>query len=241
MKNKMFSGWRKFIKCYISGMHCFYCGRLATNGDLCAECRGKLQYFAASGRSLCPGCGGYNDGILEYCSRCLEVESRPWRGAAALFALDSFAGGFIYRMKGVNGIDLTYEFGRELADLVLKQNFEVDVVVPIPLHWRRWWRRGFNQSEIISEAVAGALNKPCVNYLRRRRMAVKQHFLGRKARWRNLADAFAPSWRGRRELRGKRILLVDDVLTTGATLHHAALALIDGGAAAVYIGVIGRR
>ncbi|MEG2075933.1 MAG: ComF family protein [Victivallaceae bacterium] len=237
----MFSGWRKFIKSYISGMHCFYCGKLALIGDLCPECRGKLHYFKDAGRNLCPGCGGYNDGILEFCSRCLEVEMRPWRGAVALFSLDSFAEEFIYRMKGVDGIDLTYEFGRELALQVMANRWEVDVVVPIPLHWRRWWRRGFNQSEIIGEAVAGALDKPCSNYLRRKRMAAKQHFLGKKARWRNLANSFAPNWRGRRELNGMRILLVDDVLTTGATLHHAALALIDGGAAAVYIGVIGRR
>jgi ComF family protein len=111
----------------------------------------------------------------------------------------------------------------ELAELAT-----VEVVIPVPLHWRRRWWRGFNQAEAIARPLAKALGVRHCDALRRRRSGPSQRSLGRGGRLVGPAGSFGQ--RPGASLSGRRVLLVDDVVTTGATLAAATEALRRAGA-----------
>jgi ComF family protein len=113
-----------------------------------------------------------------------------------------------------------------------------DAVVPVPLHWRKKWQRGFNQSELLAAAVAKRRGVPLLKALRRKRPTAVQASLAIAGRRRNVAGAFVT--RPDAELKGKRILLIDDVMTTGATAGACAAALKRGGATSVSLLTLAR-
>ncbi len=121
----------------------------------------------------------------------------------------------------------------------LPRDRQFDVIVPMPLHWYRRWRRGFNQSELLAKAVARRTGLPVANrVLQRKRHAAPQSGLTSAARRRNVAGLFSIA--DRASVAGRRILLVDDVLTTGATAQAAARALKSAGAAQVVLLTLAR-
>lgn len=113
-----------------------------------------------------------------------------------------------------------------------------DAVVPVPLHWRKKWQRGFNQAELLARHIALRRHVPLANVLRRRKSAGVQASLSIAARRRNVAGAF--TLKPGTNLAGKRILLIDDVMTTGATGSACAAALKRGGAASVSLLTLAR-
>jgi ComF family protein len=125
---------------------------------------------------------------------------------------------------------------KPLAELMRDRGREqlqrVDCIVPVPLHWRREYRRGFNQAR----EIARHLGPPVVEALVRRRATRPQVELAAGRRRANVAGAFAPRrhWFRGPQIRGRTVLLVDDVSTTGATLEACAQVLRDSGAADVY-------
>lgn len=118
----------------------------------------------------------------------------------------------------------------ELYDSLIE---EVDVVVPVPLHWFRLCRRGYNQAEAIARPLARLMARPVARALRRRRLTRPQAQLGRRERESNLRLAFTLSPGRQAQVAQRRVLLVDDVVTTGATLEAAAKVLRVAGAEAV--------
>jgi ComF family protein len=140
-----------------------------------------------------------------------------------------------------------YKYGRiktlarPLGDLLaaaLPREQKFDVIVPVPLHWRRQWQRGFNQSEVLAWGIARRTGIPVVKALGRVQATVTQASLGNIKRRRNVAAAF----RCKRAVlvAGKRILLIDDVMTTGATAAACALALKRAGAIKVALLTVAR-
>lgn len=111
---------------------------------------------------------------------------------------------------------------------------EADVIVPVPLHWRRLWQRRFNQSAALADAIARQTGKPAaLGAVKRVRPTRNQVGLGEKARASNVRGAFLVSDQTRLDVANRRVLVIDDVYTTGATLKAVTRALKKGGASAV--------
>lgn len=183
----------------------------------------------------CHRCGGPR--YLGLCRPCRgTVPRRPTAtsGSVAGPALDSLHWGFDYEtpvresLRGLKYRGLE-PLGRELATAVLDRIGgrlpRVDMVTSVPLHWTRRWRRGFDQAEAIGRGIATGIGAPWLRMLRRVRWTPPQARRGRARRAANLENAFAPRRTCRSDPSTLSILLVDDVVTTGATLAAAAEAI----------------
>ena len=126
--------------------------------------------------------------------------------------------------------------GRLLA-LALPRDQSFDAVVAVPLHWRRQWDRGFNQSELLARSIARSWGIPLAHAVRRRRATRAQAGLSNNRRRKNVAGAFVA--RGG-AVRGLRLVLVDDVMTTGATASACASVLKRAGAQSVTLLTLAR-
>ena len=193
--------------------------------SICAECRSKLRELP---EPRCRGCGGALDGILNCCGECLARGVRPWDDAVTAFDFRGEIREIIHRFK--------YQGQTFLAPFLaerLHRNWErfgsgkPDMIVPLPLHWWRELHRGFNQAELLAECLARRLDVPLSRCVQRRQWTRQQAHLNFDERRRNMATAFRLRTAPASGIR--HVLMVDDVLTTGATLGSAALTLRKAG------------
>lgn len=120
----------------------------------------------------------------------------------------------------------------------LPRDVNFDLVMAVPMHWRKRWERGFNQAERLAQPVAKRFGLRLANHLQRQRYTPAQASLNDRERQKNMRGSFAV--RRPKEVQGKRVLLIDDVFTTGATLRAAAGALKSAGAAHVSVLTLAR-
>ena len=154
--------------------------------------------------------------------------------ARAVARYDDTARKLVQRLKYSDRLDLACALGAMMARSGAELAADADVIVPVPLHRLRLWRRRFNQSMELARIVADRHARPCEpSLLLRVKRTAPQVGLTRNQRAENLQGAFRVPDAMRVHLKGKRVLLVDDVLTTGATANAASRALIRGGAASV--------
>ena len=123
-----------------------------------------------------------------------------------------------------------------LLSLALPREQQFDVIVPMPLHWRRRWQRRFNQAELLAQEIGRRWNVPVRNVARRKRATSPQAGLTNAKRRANVSGAFE----AKTKLKGLRVLLVDDVMTTGASASACARALKRAGAARVTLVALAR-
>jgi ComF family protein len=126
----------------------------------------------------------------------------------------------------------------DLLGVALPRDERFDAITAVPLHWRRQWQREFNQSELLARATARRSGIPVVRALKRVRSTLTQAGLSNAGRRRNMAGAFV--CRRPDAVKGRRILLIDDVMTTGSTAAACALALKRAGAVRVALLTIAR-
>lgn len=198
---------------------------------LCSMCLDKLPYLAPP---YCKVCGLPFDGQISdefRCGSCRELKLH-FEFAVAPFHGTGTVRQLVHRFKYQRELHLRGLLGRLTAqafrDRRLKDLSATDwVLVPVPLHALRKWYRGFNQSWELCREVSRISGIPAVNGLRRVRYTRSQAKLTRRDRLGNLSGSFAlgrvERWRG--ALKGKKVLLVDDVLTTGATTSECAKVL----------------
>jgi ComF family protein len=161
-------------------------------------------------------------------------------GFDAVYTYGSYEGSLrrlIHLFKYEKIHTLAKPLSRFLAQ-VLPREESFDAIVPMPLHWRRRWERGFNQSEILARAIGRVWNVPVRNAARRVKATVPQAGLTNAKRRANVAQAFVEKRNA--GLEGTRVLLVDDVLTTGATAAACARVLKRAGAKHVALLAVAR-
>lgn len=214
-------------------------------------CRCVLCADPASAHNLCAACAQSLPTAAHACSRCaLPLAAPGLRCGECLLrtpAWDDAASAFAYRFPVDRLVTGTKFHGRldmaqalahaSAARLAGAHGLRADALVPIPLHWRRRWRRGFNQAAELAGPVAHAAGIPlCRALLRRDRATREQTQLDAWGRHDNLAGAFDAS----PAVAGKRIILFDDVMTTGATLEAAATTLRRAGAVHIRVWTCAR-
>ena len=208
---------------------------------LCPACRTAI---GSDPFSTCPRCAssiGPHIPDSEDCPRC-RTEKFHFASAQRLGVYDGRLRDAVLKIKNP-GQEMLAEslglfWGGRSRDRLLHS--DPQVVVPVPLHWRRRWSRGFNQSDSLARGVATALNLPmAVGALRRIRATPSQTSQTPAERRKNVVGAFAAGpWT---RVKRSRILLIDDVLTTGATSDAATVALLASGAAQVDVAVLAHR
>jgi ComF family protein len=174
--------------------------------------------------------------VLALCPDCQKARGgRPWRLAATAFPYFGGARTAVRLFKYHGRLSLAPYLGRRMAAAWLEQggDVSVDVVSYVPLFFTRYLQRGYNQAAVLADFVGRELGLPVLRTLLRRRRTPRQAGLNRAGRLRNLRGAFLP-WRANRWA-GRSVLLVDDVFTTGSTLHEAATTLLAGGAAEISV------
>jgi ComF family protein len=220
---------------------------------LCPACREPVEDAA-----LCPGCWSRLGFIAPpYCERLgipfpfdggpgllsLEAIADPpaYGRARAAVCYDEVARTLVHELKYGDRLDLAPLMGRWMARAGRQLLAEADALVPVPLHWRRQWARRFNQSALLAGIVGEASGRPVLHgALRRVRATPQQVGLGRSERAQNIQGAFRVADAGKAEIAGRRLVLIDDVLTSGATVDAGARTLLRAGAAGVDVLVFAR-
>jgi ComF family protein len=220
---------------------------------LCAVCREPVE-----GEGLCPACWSKLSFITRpYCERLgipfvydpgpgilsMEAIADPpaYQRARAAVRFDDVSRALVHALKYGDRLDLAPMMGRWLHQAGRELLAEADGLVPVPLHWRRHWARRFNQSAMLAAAVAKASGMPiAARALKRVKSTAQQVGLSRTQRAANIQGAFRVPADGRAEVVGRRLILVDDVLTSGATVEGCAKALLRAGAANVDVLVFAR-
>lgn len=213
---------------------CLVCrAPIGADGALCPSCWSRVRFI---GPPHCARCGlpfDESGGPHDICAGCAARPPRFDR-ARAVMRYDDGARPIVLRFKNADRLHATPALARWLARAAGPLLAEADLIVPVPLHWRRLLRRRYNQSAELARALARLSGKPwSAAAVRRRRHTPTQGHRGPAERRANVRAAFAVPDRSRPLVAGKRVLLVDDVLTTGATLDAVCLALSRAGAAAV--------
>ncbi len=221
---------------------CLTCGALVTTDfGLCGPCWRETPFIVGL---VCDQCGvplpGEDSGKPEHCDDCLTI-ARPWsRGRAALLYKDN-ARSLVLALKHGDRLDLArpaVKWMLRAAAPILEPGM---LVAPIPLHWMRLFRRRYNQSALLSRAIAKSADLDhCPDLLIRRRATGTQDGRGRDARFANMSNALALHPKRAARAEGRHILLIDDVMTSGATLAAAAEACVAGGASAVSVVTLAR-
>ena len=210
---------------------CVGCGRPGTM--YCSTCRDGILRIRPP---LCPRCGR-PQATSQVCHGC-AVKPPPVEGIRSVALFEGALRAAIHQFKYGSMRDLAVPLGGLLVSFGEETPLAADAIVPVPLHARRLRERGYNQAALLAQRLGRALGLPVVHdCLRRSRYTVSQTELNAQERSRNVEGAFTCTGPG---VRGQRVLLIDDVCTSGATLGACGFALTEGGARSVWALTVAR-
>ncbi len=211
-------------------------------GRLCSAC------FRATGfvtEPCCDRCGApfrhaAQGGLTRQCGQC-TLEPPPWAQGRAALRYDDQARRIILPLKHADRVDLAPALARHMARAGAALLQSADILVPVPLHGGRLLARRYNQSALLAYAVGRVAKRPVVpDALQRTRATEPLGEKSRKERAETVKGVFAVSPGRTSRVAGRRVVLIDDVLTTGATAGACTRALLAGGAARVDL-LVGAR
>ncbi len=174
---------------------------------------------------------------------CLSCIARPpvYDRALAAAAYDDASRSLLLALKHADRTDIAPALAGWLVRAGAPLRADCDLILPVPLHRWRLWRRRYNQAALLAGLLAAAWRKPwAANLLLRVRATPRQGRLSPAGRRRNMQGAFTVTAQGVARVQGQRILLIDDVLTTGATAEACARALKKAGARSVFLVTLAR-
>lgn len=211
----------------------------STDIHICDECLAKMLPVTSP---LCPRCGipFKGDGDNHLCGKCIKTSS-SFLSARAAFIYDGKISELIHRFKYTPKPHLRKPLALLIAQELLPYKNEIvpELIIPVPLHKKRLRQRGFNQAVLLGELLSEKWQLPLLRFsLQRTRWTEPQVSLSALERHENVKGAFAVTDVGK--IYGKRILLVDDVFTTGSTLNECARTLILAGAEEVHCVSVAR-
>jgi ComF family protein len=219
---------------------CVACREPIDGEGVCAACWAKLSFIAPP---FCPRLGipfVYDPGP-ELLSMEAIANPPAYQRARAAVRYDDVARTLVHALKYQDRTDLAPAMGRWMARAGHELLAEADVLIPVPLHWRRGWSRRYNQSGALARVIQRQTGvKVMAEALRRVRPTQQQIGLSRAQRASNVQGAFKVTTGRQSEIHGRRVILIDDVLTSGATVDACARALLRAKAAQVDVLVFAR-
>jgi ComF family protein len=192
---------------------------------------------------FCATCGlpfTFETSITTVCASCIDLEP-VFDAARSAVVYNDASRKLVIDFKYGDRMHYVETFTPWLMRTGEKLLDEADLIIPVPLHARRLWRRRFNQSAVLAQALSKRTGKACLpDGLIRLRQTVPQKGLSRKNRADNVKNAFAVNGRYLMQMKGRNVLLIDDVFTSGATLNECARTLKKYGAAQVFVLTLAR-
>jgi len=216
---------------------------VASDFGLCGACLPQVPFIQGG---VCGGCGvplaGLEEGETDVCDTCAQIP-RPWDQARAVLVYANLGRTLVLQLKHADRPDLARPLGAWLARAACPLVQDDTLIVPVPMHRTRLLRRKYNQAALLARQAAHDLSLPmCPDLLLRTRRTPMQDHRSRDDRFANLDGAITCHGPRARALglTGRHVLLLDDVMTSGATLAVAAQACLAAGARAVDVAVLAR-
>lgn len=219
---------------------CPACREPVGGNGLCASCWSKLSLIAPPycERLGIPFAFDPGPGVL---SMQAITDPPAYHRARAVVRYDEVARAMVHALKYGDRLELAPTMGRWMARAGRELLAEADALVPVPLHWRRLWARRFNQSALLAKTISREAGISVADgVLKRVKATAQQVGLTQAERALNVQGAFRVPAEGKVEVAGRRLVLVDDVLTSGATSDACARALLRAGARGVDVLVFAR-
>jgi len=220
---------------------CLKCGaELEASGALCAVCWPQIRFIAPPHCACCGLPFAYDVGANALCGACVQ-DPPVFDRARAVFVYDDISRDLVLTFKHADQTQSAPGYGKWLARAGAELLADADLLVPVPLHRRRLFARRYNQAALLVHALAKETGRTAAPDALIRIKKTQPHIdMGRTARRQNVAGAFRvhPKWV--RALDGARVVLIDDVFTTGATVSSCARVLRAAGAVRVDVLTLSR-
>jgi len=211
-----------------------------SSGNICASCWKRLNFIS---EPLCEACGypfPYEAPGIKFCAACVR-KAPPFDRARAALRYDEHSKGLVTGLKFSDKTHQAPTFAKLMATAGNPLINESDCIIPVPLHRVRLFMRRYNQAALLALGLAKISAKPVIyDMLVRKINTPPQMRLNRRERQKNVKSAFGLNEKYREKVKGKSVLLVDDVMTTGATIESCAKALKKSGAWRVNVLTLAR-
>lgn len=216
-----------FIISIIFPRTCSLCKRtmsFSSEQNICDECLEKIPKLEGL---ICHKCSlPLPDGGAT-CSDCKSNKDIYFEVLKAPYTYSTQMKKLIKKLKYSRKTFLAKDLSLKLSEFIVKENIDknIDVIVPVPMHWFKKWKRGYNQAELLAKNVAELIDKPIYNALIRTKYTKPQFNLKKQERYKNLENMFILNKKYIDIIKGKRILLIDDIATTCSTANQCAKIL----------------